>query len=150
MPVPWSCTCPHDPSEQRDECSFLTFWATLVCVEVLGDAAFRAIGAAARTSIKATMATYFYIFINLLASNKPILYHQIPIWWRWAVWLLPLWYATTGVGNNEFLGSSYSGHGEVAPVLVPEGVGVAWLQQIDIKIASYWRCAQATLHLCAL
>jgi hypothetical protein len=106
-------------------CRFFTFWATIAALEICADAAFRCIGAIMRTSIWTNLATYCYVYLTLAASNKPLLLCQIPIWWRWSMWVMPMWYAMTGIANNEFLVSSYADRGAMARELAPDGVGVA-------------------------
>jgi hypothetical protein len=87
------------------------------------------------------MAVYCYVLINVTVSNKPLLLDQIGWWWRWSVWLVPMFWATLGVGNNEFLGKSYRGRNEMAAELAPDGVGIAFLKSLDDYISEAWRCA---------
>lgn len=122
---------------------FFTFWAILASIEICADAAFRCIGALARSSVKCNMAAYCYVLVIVEVANKPILYTQMQPWWRWSAWLLPMWYGSLGTANNEYLGEQYGGRGIMARELAPDGVGKAFLESIDLKDwrqGEHWRC----------
>lgn len=71
---------------------------------------------------------------------------QIPIWWRWLIWVAPFHYAFTGLFNNEFAGPSYEGPGKMSESVAPDGVGQLLYDLFDMQQGHFWRCEGLPAH----
>jgi ABC-2 type transporter len=106
---------------------------------------FRCIGATVRSTVTGTSVAVIVVLLNILGSGFLLLREQIPVWWRWIIWVAPLHYIFQGLTNNEFLGESYEDAGKLDPRLAPQGIGRLVLATFQVRIANYWRCAATCL-----